>query len=55
MLIDGIYVGGEYIEVFNYVKNIGVIFDCFMNLESYVIDIYKIFVYYVRNIVEMII
>jgi len=39
--IKGIHVAGEYIEVSNNARNIGVIFDSHVNLEKHVMNTCK--------------
>ena len=49
----GIYVAGEYIEVSNNARNIGVIFDSHVNLEKHVINTCKTALYHLRNIAKI--
>ena len=51
--IKGIYVAGEYIEVSNNARNIGVIFDSHVNLEKHVINTCRTTFYHLRNIAKI--
>ena len=51
--IKGIHVAGEYIEVSNNARNIGVIFYAHVNLEKHVINTCKTAFYHLRNIAKI--
>ena len=51
--IKGIHVAGEYIEVSNNARNIGVIFDSHVNLEKHVMNTCKTAFYHLRNIAKI--
>ena len=51
--IKGIHVAGEYIEVSNNARNIGVIFDSHVNLEKHVINTCRTTFYHLRNIAKI--
>ena len=46
----GIHVAGEYIEVSNNARNIGVILDSHVNLEKHVMNTCKTAFYHLRNV-----
>ena len=48
--IKGIHVAGEYIEVSNNARNIGVILDSHVNLEKHVMNTCKTAFYHLRNV-----
>ena len=50
--IKGIHVAGEFIEVSNNARKIGVIFDSHVNLEKHVINTCKTAFYHLRNIAK---
>ena len=49
----GIHVAGEYIEVSNKGRNIGVIFDSHVNLEKHVMNTCKTAFYHLRKIAKI--
>ena len=51
--IKGIHVAGEYIEVSNNARNIGVIFDSHVNLEKHVMNTCRTAFYHLRNIAKI--
>ena len=51
--IKGIHVAGEYIEVSNNARNIGVIFYAHVNLEKHVLNTCKTAFYHLRNIAKI--
>ena len=51
--IKGIHVAGEYIEVSNNARNIGVIFDSYVNLEKHITNTCKTAFYQIRNIAKI--
>ena len=51
--IKGIHVAGEYIEVSNNARNIGVIFDFHVNLEKHIMNTCKTAFYHLRNIAKI--
>ena len=51
--IKGIHVAGEYIEVSNNARNIGVIFYAHVNLEKHVMNTCKTAFYHLRNIAKI--
>ena len=51
--IKGIHVAGQYIEVSNNARNIGVIFDSHVNLEKHVMNTCKTAFYHLRNIAKI--
>ena len=51
--IKGIHVAGEYIEVSNNARNIGVIFDSHVNLEKHIMNTWKTAFYHLRNIAKI--
>ena len=51
--IKGIHVAGEYIQVSNNARNIGVIFDSHVNLEKHVMNTCKTAFYHLRNIAKI--
>ena len=51
--VKGIHVAGEYIEVSNNARNIGVTFDAHVNLEKHVIKTCKTAFYHLRNIAKI--
>ena len=51
--IKGIHVAGEYIEVSNNARNIGVIFDSHVNLEKHVMNTCKTAFYHLRYIAKI--
>ena len=51
--IKGIPVVGEYIEVSNNARNIGVIFDSHVNLEKHIMNTWKTAFYHLRNIAKI--
>ena len=51
--IKGIHVAGEYIEVSNNARNIGVIFDSHVNLEKHVMNTCKTALYHLRKIAKI--
>ena len=51
--IKGIHVAGEYIEVSNNARNIGVNFDSHVNLEKHVMNTCKTAFYHLRNIAKI--
>ena len=51
--IKGIHVAGEYIEVSNNARNIGVIFDSHVNLEKHIMNTGKTAFYHLRNIAKI--
>ena len=51
--IKGIHVAGEYIEVSNNARNIGVIFDSHVNLEKHIMNTCKTAFYHLRNIAKI--
>ena len=51
--IKGIHVAGEYIEVSNNARNIGVIFDSHVNLEKHITNTCKTAFYHLQNIAKI--
>ena len=51
--IKGIHVTGEYIEVSNNARNIGIIFYSHVNLEKHVMNTCKTAFYHLRNIAKI--
>ena len=51
--IKGIHVAGDYIEASSSARNIGVIFDCPVNLEKHVMNTFKMAFYHLRNIARI--
>ena len=51
--INGIHAAGEYIEVSNNVRNIGVIFYSHVNLEKHVMNTCKTAFYHFRNMAKI--
>ena len=51
--IKGIHVAGEYIEVSNNARNIGVVFDSHVNLEKHIMNTWKTAFYHLRNIAKI--
>ena len=49
----GTHVAGEYIEVSNNARNVGVTFDCHVNLEKHVMNTSKTAFDHLRNIAKI--